>query len=229
MPRWCCRLPPVQGAAASPRADAAASAGPGARPAGVPAGRARRPDAATPPGQGSAPIERGACAAARIGAVDVLMLTNVLPGGRRTGGEIVTQSVVDALFKARRFHPGATSGLATGAPAPGSCAWADALGRDSRAACPRRALALAPAGHAHPVLRLSNGASRAYSARGRRGPGERPGAVIVDHAGLHVVAPPADRSGAQSVFLAHNAEGEMYAVAPGGGVDSGQPRVARNL
>jgi hypothetical protein len=171
----------------------------------------------------------GPRAAARIGAVDVLMLTNVLPGGRRTGGEIVTQSVVDALFKAGRE----VRTLGYRRPGDGARPQRGELcvGRrpaETRAAGPRALAWGARALATRTPYSTTKWRSRAYLRAVDEALGEGPGAVIVDHAGLHVVAPPADRSGARSVFLAHNAEGEMYArLAAAAGTRAGRSVYAR--
>lgn len=145
-------------------------------------------------------------------AVSVLVLTNVLPAPRRTGGEVVTQAVVDALFAAGREvrtlgyrRPGDDGPAARGEVC---------VGRrpvETRDAGPRAlAWGLRAIAAAAPYS-ATKWRSRAYAHAVRAALAERPEVVIVDHAGLGVVAPFADRPEAPSVFIAHNAEGEMYA------------------
>jgi polysaccharide biosynthesis protein PslH len=161
--------------------------------------------------------------------VDVLVVTNLLPSGRRSGGEIVTQSVVDALFDAghevrvlgyrrpqdghppaRGEHPVGTRPPETGAAGPRALAWG------------ARALA------ARAPYSTAKWHSRAYVRALRDALAERPDAAIVDHAGVHSVAGAAIEAGVPFAFVAHNAEGEMYAsLAAAAGGAAGRRVYAR--
>jgi glycosyltransferase involved in cell wall biosynthesis len=157
--------------------------------------------------------------------VSVVFLTNVLPAGLRGGGEIVSQSIVEALARAgedvrvlgyRRPGPTAVAGrweecvgkrpietsaagwrafawmaqaLATGAPYTGVKYRSRAYVRAARAAV---------------------GSPGARSAA-RPGPAGRPRAVIIDHAHTYFATAAARLPLPPLVFLAHNAESEVYA------------------
>jgi hypothetical protein len=161
--------------------------------------------------------------------VDVLVVTNLLPAARASGGEIVTQSVVDALVDSGRevrvlgyVRPGEER-----APSRGE----RPVGRrptETRSAGPRPL--------AWGVRAIATGApysttkwqSRAYLRAVREALAERPRAVIVDHAGMHAVSAPALASETPVAFLAHNAEGEIYAsLAASSGSAAGRRVYAR--
>ncbi|HEX8067698.1 MAG TPA: glycosyltransferase [Thermoleophilaceae bacterium] len=142
--------------------------------------------------------------------MSVLVVTNLLPAGR-SGGEIVTRSVVDALRSAGRDvrvlgyrrtddrAPEAGGEVCVGRrPAETAGAGARALGWGARAVAGR-----AP----YSAVKWR---SRAYARAVEGELRERPEVVIVDHAGLEVVIPPSEAVAAPTVFVAHNAEGEMY-------------------
>jgi glycosyltransferase involved in cell wall biosynthesis len=144
--------------------------------------------------------------------VDVLVVTNLLPGERHSGGEIVTQNVVDALFavgldarvlaysRPGDVRPGYRGERSVGVrPIETREAGVRALGWGLRALATR-----AP-------YSTTKWISRGYLRAVREALGERPSAVIVDHAGMHGVAAPALATDTPLVFLAHNAEAEMYA------------------
>ena len=143
--------------------------------------------------------------------MSVVVVTNILPGAKRSGGEIVTQSVVDALFAAG--HDVRVLGYRrpsdTTPDAPGELC----VGR--------RPIETREAGvrFAEWMLRsLATGApytttkwlSRDYLQAVEDALAERPEALIVDHSALAVVLPPAERVDVPLIFLAHNAEAAMY-------------------
>ena len=139
------------------------------------------------------------------------MLTNMLPGAKRSGGEIVTQSVVDALFSAGRE----VSVLGYRRPADTT---PDARGElcvgrrpiETRDAGLRVAEWMLRAIATRAPYSTTKWHSRGYLRAIDAALARRPELVIVDHAGIGVVAPPPERLGAPLVFLAHNAEAEMY-------------------
>ena len=142
--------------------------------------------------------------------MSVLVLSNVLPSGRRTGGEIVTQNVLDALRAGGRdarilayLRPDDPP------PAPGEVC----VGRrrlETRDAGIRALAWGLRAVAAREPYTVAKWRSRGYSRAVRDAMAEQPEAVIVDHAGLRAFAPFADPKPAPMVFIAHNAEGEMY-------------------
>jgi polysaccharide biosynthesis protein PslH len=145
--------------------------------------------------------------------VDVLVVTNLLPGARRSGGEIVTRNVADAFFDAglevrvlayarpdddrpagRGEKPVGVRPIETREAGPRALAWG------------LRALAT------RTPYTTAKWMSRSYLRAVRDGLAERPRAVVVDHAGMRGVAAPVLASGTPFVFLAHNAEAAMYAA-----------------
>jgi glycosyltransferase involved in cell wall biosynthesis len=140
--------------------------------------------------------------------VSVLVLTNVLPARRKTGGEILTQNVIDALRSGGRDveilaylrpddPPPAAGEVCVGRRRiETSEAGVRALGWGVRAVAAREPYTTA------------KWRSRGYTSAVRERMARGPETVVVDHAGLRVVAPPFDS--APFVFIAHNAEAEMY-------------------
>ena len=147
----------------------------------------------------------------------VLLLTNVLPANLRGGGEIVTQSVVEALDR---------SGLgvtALGYRRPGSPAEVGpheqcvAVRPIETSSAPARALwwmvrALATG----TPYTSSKYRSRAYVRAADAALDAGPLALILDHAHMRFAVAGSRRSLPPLVFLAHNAEGEMYAEVAAG-------------
>jgi glycosyltransferase involved in cell wall biosynthesis len=141
----------------------------------------------------------------------MLVVTNMLPGERRSGGEIVTQSVVDALCSAGHEV------RVLGYRAPDDTA-ADSRGEIcvGRRRIETRAAGLSAAGW---MLRAvatrgpytgAKWVSRGYRRAVAAGLAERPAALVVDHAGIYSVVPPAARLDVPMVFVGHNAEARMY-------------------
>src|SRR4051794_23375996 len=149
--------------------------------------------------------------------VSVVFLTNVLPAGLRGGGEIVSQSIVEALAR------GGEDVRVLGYRRPGGTA---VEGRHEECVG-RRPIETSAAGwraFAWMAKALATGApytgvkyrSRAYvrAARaalaGSRGPEAGARAVIVDHAHTSFAPAAARVALPPLVFLAHNAESEVY-------------------
>jgi glycosyltransferase involved in cell wall biosynthesis len=144
--------------------------------------------------------------------MSVVLLTNVLPGGLRGGGEIVTQSVVDALA-ARGEDVSVLGYRRRGATTP--------LGRYEQCVG-TRPIETAAAGHraigwmAKAVAMgepysSAKYRSGAYIRAAREALAGRPRAVILDHAQTHFAIGGARHALPPLVFMAHNAEREMYA------------------
>lgn len=150
--------------------------------------------------------------AAIIGAVPAVVLTNVLPGRRRGGGEVVSQNVIDALHASGR-EVRVVGYRRSGDPVderPGE-ATAGVRPIETRAAGPRALVWMARAVAAREPYSVAKWRSRGYTRAAQGLLRERPEAVIVDHAGLHFAAPAGDRGSLPPViFIAHNAEAEMY-------------------
>jgi glycosyltransferase involved in cell wall biosynthesis len=148
--------------------------------------------------------------------MSIVLLTNVLPANVRGGGEIVTQSVVEALDRAgagvsvlgyRRPGTPPETGpherCVAARPIETSSARIRALGWMARA------LATGT------PYTSSKYYSRAYARAARRALEGRPQAVILDHAHMRFAIAGAPRPLPPLVFLAHNAEGRMYADVAG--------------
>jgi glycosyltransferase involved in cell wall biosynthesis len=143
--------------------------------------------------------------------VTIVFLTTVLPGGRRTGGEVASQTFIDALrdIGARVLvlgyqRPGeAPPGHPDDLPA--------AVRHIETSAAGARALPwLARALARRLPYSASKYVSRAYRRRaGRVIAAERPDLVIVDHAQSGWVAPRGSGR-APYALLAHNAEHRLY-------------------
>jgi glycosyltransferase involved in cell wall biosynthesis len=142
----------------------------------------------------------------------VLLLTNVLPANMRGGGEIVTQSVVEALDRAG--HEVRVLGYRRPGSAPEvgpheECAQVrpiETSGARSRAlGWMARALAT---GTPYTSAKYY---SRAYVQAAERALAAHPDAVILDHAHMLFALERASRPLPPLVFLTHNAEGKMYA------------------
>jgi glycosyltransferase involved in cell wall biosynthesis len=151
---------------------------------------------------------------AQSALVAVLVLTTVVPGERRGGGEIVSQDIVDALTAAGRdvrvvgyARPDAEDGVPSGVV----CAGRRPI--ETSAAGPR---ALAWAARA-----LATGApysaakydSRAYRRIARDALEAGVDAVVADHAQVRFALRAAGSLRAPLVFVAHNAEARLYAAA----------------
>ena len=140
----------------------------------------------------------------------VIVLTTVLPGGRRGGGEIVTQGVVDALRKAGNdVLTVGYSRRGLSAPVDGELSAGERAIESSSAGSRRLPWAVRALAWRLPY----SGAkyrSRAYIRVAREALSNGPAAVVVDHAqtyfalsGLWPLAHPV-------IFLAHNVEAELY-------------------
>jgi polysaccharide biosynthesis protein PslH len=143
--------------------------------------------------------------------VSVLVATNLLPGAKRSGGEIVTQSVVDALAGAGRDVRvlGWRAPDDAGPDAPGEVC----VGRrriETRAAGPSAAGWMLRAVATNQPYTGVKWVSRGYRRMVAERIAERPEALVVDHAGLRAVIPPPDRLEVPLVHLSHNAESQMY-------------------
>lgn len=155
-------------------------------------------------------LDLDASAPDRIAPVSVLLLTNVLPARRGTGGEVLTQNLVDALRGAGR-EVRTLAYLRPGDPPP--AAGEQCVGRrrvETRDAGPRaigwglRALA------AREPYSVAKWRSRGYASAVRSALADGPEAIVVDHAGMRAVAPLGDPRPAPLVFVAHNAESQLY-------------------
>jgi polysaccharide biosynthesis protein PslH len=146
--------------------------------------------------------------------MSVVLLTNILPANMRGGGEIVTQSVVEALDRAdigvrvlgyRRLGStaavGAREECVAARPIETSSARLRAIGWMFRALA---------TGTPYTSVKYR---SRAYVRAARRALDERPQAVILDHAHMRFAIERAPRPLPPLVFLAHNAEARLYAEA----------------
>lgn len=151
-------------------------------------------------------------------AVKVLFLTTVLPGGLRGGGEIVAHSVISALTAGG--HEVSALGYRrpqSDAPAlPGEiCVGVRPI--ETAAAGRHRALAwMAKALAAGEPYSSAKYRSRAYVRAVRAAMAAGPDVVFVDHAQTRFAARRVGRPSPPLVFLAHNAEGDMYAQAADG-------------
>jgi hypothetical protein len=141
--------------------------------------------------------------------VPAVVLTNVLPGGRRGGGEIVSQSVIDALVAAGRevrvvgYRRGGDRPTEERGEVP-----AGVRPIETRAAGPRALAWMARALVTREPYSVAKWRSRGYARAVSEAVRVPPEVLIVDHAGLHFAAPAAVR--APLVFIAHNAEARMY-------------------
>ena len=141
----------------------------------------------------------------------VLVLTNMLPGAKRSGGEIVTQSVVDALFAAG--HEVTVLGYRRPADTTPDARGEICVGRrpiETRGAGVRAAEWMLRAVATGAPYSTTKWHSRGYLRAVDAALGRGPELVVVDHAGIGIVTPPPERLEAPLVFLAHNAEAEMY-------------------
>lgn len=141
--------------------------------------------------------------------MSVLLISNVLPARRRTGGEILTQNVIDALRAGGRevrtlayLRPGDPP------PAPGEVCVGRRRIETREAGLHSLAWGLRAIAAREPYT-TAKWRGRGYAHAVRESMAGRPEVVIVDHAGLRAVAPLSDP--APMVFIAHNAEAEMYA------------------
>ena len=141
----------------------------------------------------------------------IVVLTTVLPGGRRGGGEIVTQGVVDALRQGGRevlvlgyARPEDSDGGRPGELRVGQRPIETSVAGPRSLAWMARALAT---GTPYSVAKYR---SRPYVAAADQALGDGTAAVIVDHAQAYF-ALGRSRDAGRLIFLAHNAESEAYA------------------
>ena len=151
----------------------------------------------------------------------IVLLTTVLPSERRTGGEVVTQGVVEALRTVDADvrvlgyrRPGARTPAAPGEQPVGTRPI-------ETAAAGGRAIAwMAQATARRMPYSSAKYWSRAYRRAAREALTSGPAAVVVDHAQVHFAAEAAGRSHTPPlVFIAHNVERDVYAglAKPGSG------------
>lgn len=141
----------------------------------------------------------------------LLFLTTVLPAAGRSGGEIVSQSVIDALVQ------GGHEVRVLGYRRPGD----DFAGRgdacvgqrpiETSGAGLRPAVWMASALARRTPYSTAKYRSRAYRSAVRREHNLQPAAVFVDHAQAHFALDSIRASSRPLVFIAHNAEAEGYA------------------
>ena len=140
-----------------------------------------------------------------------VVLTNVLPRARRSGGEIVSQSVIDALAGAG--HEVRVVGYRRlGDPvqdAPGDVS-AGTRPIETRIARMRALVWTVRALARREPYSVAKWRSRGYARAARDVLREGADAVIVDHAGLHFAALAAADGLLPTIFIAHNAEAETY-------------------
>jgi glycosyltransferase involved in cell wall biosynthesis len=141
--------------------------------------------------------------------VRVLVLTTVLPGRRRSGGEIVSQAIVDALRRAG-FDPRVIGYVRPGdKPQAGIaevCAGARPI--ETKGAGIRSAAWMAKAVVRRLPYSVAKYSSRAYVRAVERELEEGPSAVLIDHAQIHFAR---DRvAGAPLIYVAHNVETRVY-------------------
>jgi hypothetical protein len=142
-------------------------------------------------------------------AVRLLFLTTALPSARRTGGEVVSDSVVRAL------RADGHDVLVVGYARPGGDAAAGEIcvGRrpiETAEAGPRAGLWLARALITRAPYSSAKYRSGAYVAAAEELLGDGAEAVVVDHPQVHFAAEGPAGARAPLVFLAHNAEGPLY-------------------
>lgn len=140
----------------------------------------------------------------------ILFLTTVLPSGRGGGGEIVSQGVVEAL------RAGGHDVAVVGYSRPGRAARAApgelSVGErpiETSAAGMRAPLWMARALSRAAPYSVAKYVSRGYLRAVRDALGARPSAVVADHAQVHFALAGA-RNLPPLVFVAHNAEAEVY-------------------
>ncbi len=142
----------------------------------------------------------------------VVVLTTVLPGEQRGGGEITSQRIVDALSAAGR------SVRIVGYRRPDDAATPRAgevcAGRrpiETAAAGPRALAWMARALATRSPYSCAKYDSRAYLAAARRAVETGADALIADHAQVHFAVRRGPSGSAPLVFVAHNAESLVYA------------------
>jgi polysaccharide biosynthesis protein PslH len=161
--------------------------------------------------------------------MSVVLLTNVLPADRRGGGQIVTQSVVEALAGAGEDvrvlgyrRPGSSPEVGAHEECVGQRPIETSSARFRALGWMARAVAT---GTPYTSAKYY---SRAYVRAARRAIAARPRAVILDHAHMLFALKRLPRPLPPLVFLAHNAESRMYAeVAAAGGAGPGRWANAR--
>jgi glycosyltransferase involved in cell wall biosynthesis len=143
--------------------------------------------------------------------MSVVLLTNVLPAGLRGGGEIVTQSVVEAL--ASNGEDVRVLGYCRPAAATPVGRYERCVGTrpiETSAAGHRAIGWMAKAIAMREPYSSAKYRSRAYIRAAREALAGAPRAVILDHAQSHFALAGARRPLPPLVFIAHNAEREMY-------------------
>ncbi len=143
-------------------------------------------------------------------AVRAPILTTVLPHERRTGGEIVTLAIADALGRAGYSVPivGYRRAGAASGPAEFVCAGTRPI---ETAGAGTRVLPWAVGSLARGIpYSMAKYRSRRYLRAARGALGERPALALLDHAQTHFAARELERCGAPVVFVAHNVETEVY-------------------
>jgi hypothetical protein len=151
----------------------------------------------------------------------VLFLTTVLPGGRGTGGEVVSQAFVAALRAAG--HDVVTLGYRRPGPAPPAAAGDVAVGVrpiETSAAGRRAAGWLARAALTRRPYSTAKYVSRGYRSAVARQARRPPAVIVVDHAQSAWAA--AGLAGVPRAYLAHNVEHAHYAEIAG--VEAGARR-----
>jgi glycosyltransferase involved in cell wall biosynthesis len=144
--------------------------------------------------------------------MSLVLLTNVLPAGLRGGGEIVTQTVVEAL--ARDGEDVTVLGYRRPGTASPPGRFEQPVGERpiETAAAGYRAIGwMGKALLKGEPYSSAKYQSRAYVRAAREALAAGPRAVILDHAQTHFAIAAARRPLPPLVFLAHNAERDMYA------------------
>lgn len=138
-----------------------------------------------------------------------LMLTTVLPGALRSGGEIVSQAIVDALGRAG-FTPTVVGYRRPGDDGPAGAGEVAASIRpiETQAAGRRAGGWMAKAVLSGIPYSVAKYRSRGYLRAVDRGLAENPSAVLVDHAQVAFALPRIQN--APLVYVAHNAESRIY-------------------
>ena len=144
--------------------------------------------------------------------MSVVVLTTVLPAGRRGGGEVVTQGIVDALSATGRDvrvvgyrRPDDRRPLSVGEVEAGR------RPIETAGAGPRALAWMARALVTRSPYSCAKYDSRGYTRAARRIAGEEIDAVIADHAQVASAARRHATGRVPLVFVAHNAESRVYA------------------
>lgn len=143
-------------------------------------------------------------------AVRAPILTTVLPHERRTGGEIVTLAIAEALRRAGNSVPivGYRRAGAASGPAEVVCAGTRPI---ETAGAGARVLPWVVGSLALGIpYSVAKYRSRRYLRAARGVLGERPALALLDHAQTHFAVRELERCGAPMVFVAHNVESDVY-------------------